>query len=47
MDRYGHELQRFVDAGWMVERPGRLALTRSGMLVANEIMMVFIGDTVR
>jgi oxygen-independent coproporphyrinogen-3 oxidase len=47
VDRYGHELQRFVDAGWMVERPGRLALTRSGMLVANEIMMVFIGDTVR
>ena len=34
--------------GWSWCRPGsRLALTRSGMLVANEIMMVFIGDTVR
>jgi oxygen-independent coproporphyrinogen-3 oxidase len=48
---YGRELERFVEAG-LVEagligrRAGaRLALTRSGMLVANEIMMVFIGDT--
>jgi len=48
LDRYGAELERFVDAGLVVAVPGgRLALTRSGMLVANEIMVVFIGDTVR
>jgi oxygen-independent coproporphyrinogen III oxidase len=48
LDRYGEALRRFVEAGLVVEQPGsRLALTRSGMLVANEIMMVFIGDTVR
>jgi oxygen-independent coproporphyrinogen-3 oxidase len=46
VDRYGPELQRFVEAGWIEYRDGpRLALTRQGMLVANEIMMVFIGDT--
>jgi oxygen-independent coproporphyrinogen-3 oxidase len=46
--RYGAELQRFVEAGLVVTGPGgRLALTRPGMLVANEIMMVFIGDAVR
>jgi oxygen-independent coproporphyrinogen-3 oxidase len=48
LDRYGAGLERFVAAGLVVEGPGaRLALTRSGMLVANEIMMVFIGDAVR
>jgi oxygen-independent coproporphyrinogen-3 oxidase len=48
LDRYGAELERFIDAGMVVALPGgRLALTRSGMLVANEIMMVFIGDAVR
>lgn len=46
--RYGDELQRFIEAGFMERGPGeRLAITRSGMLVANEIMMVFIGGTVR
>lgn len=52
VDRYGEALGRFVEAGLVVEHVGehggaRLALTRPGMLVANEIMMVFIGDTVR
>jgi oxygen-independent coproporphyrinogen III oxidase len=48
LDRYGDALQRFVEAGLIVIQPGsRLALTRSGMLVANEIMVVFIGDAVR
>jgi oxygen-independent coproporphyrinogen-3 oxidase len=48
LDRYGAGLERFVAAGLVVEgRGARLALTRSGMLVANEIMMVFIGDAVR
>jgi oxygen-independent coproporphyrinogen-3 oxidase len=47
-DRYGVELARFIDAGWMVHEPGRrLALTRAGMLVANEVMAVFIGPAVR
>jgi oxygen-independent coproporphyrinogen-3 oxidase len=42
--RYGGELTRFVDAGLLVHEPGvRLALTRPGMLLANEIMAVFIG----
>jgi putative oxygen-independent coproporphyrinogen III oxidase len=42
--RYGSELQRFVEAGLLVHEPGRrLALTRSGMLLANEVMAVFIG----
>jgi oxygen-independent coproporphyrinogen-3 oxidase len=46
LDRYGDELQRFVEAGLVEHREGaRLALTRPGMLVANEIMMVFIGNT--
>jgi len=47
--RYDAELSRFVDAGLVVVNgPGeRLALTRSGMLLANEIMMVFIGGAVR
>jgi len=45
---YGTELAPFVEAGLLLHRPGeRLALTRDGMLVANEIMMVFIGRSVR
>jgi oxygen-independent coproporphyrinogen-3 oxidase len=44
LDRYGTELERFAEAGWIEYRDGRLALTRPGMLVANEIMMVFIGN---
>lgn len=43
-DRYGEELQPFVDAALLIHEPGRrLALTRPGMLVANSIMAVFIG----
>ena len=42
--RYGGELQRFVEAGVLIHEPQRrLALTRSGMLLANEVMAVFIG----
>jgi oxygen-independent coproporphyrinogen III oxidase len=42
--RYGAELKRFVDAGLVVHEPDRrLALTRSGMLMANEVMAVFVG----
>ena len=47
-DRYGAELSRFVDAGLLIHEPRqRLALTASGMLLANEVMAVFIGRTVR
>jgi oxygen-independent coproporphyrinogen-3 oxidase len=46
-DRYP-DLSRCVDAGLLVHEPGRrLRLTRSGMLLANEVMAVFIGPTVR
>jgi oxygen-independent coproporphyrinogen-3 oxidase len=40
--RFGAELQRFREAG-LVEREGdRLRLTRKGMLMANEVLGVFI-----
>jgi oxygen-independent coproporphyrinogen-3 oxidase len=40
--RFGPDLQRFQEAG-VVERDGdRLRLTRRGMLVANEVLRVFI-----
>jgi oxygen-independent coproporphyrinogen-3 oxidase len=56
--RYGSALQPFVEAGLLVHDPGardagsagvggRLRLTRRGMLLANEVMAVFIGPTVR
>jgi oxygen-independent coproporphyrinogen-3 oxidase len=42
--RYGQDLGTFVDAGLLVHEPDRrLALTRAGMLLANEVMSVFIG----
>jgi len=44
---HGDELAGFVEAGLLTHESTRLALTRQGMLVANEIMMVFIGGTVR
>jgi oxygen-independent coproporphyrinogen III oxidase len=48
-DEYGPELERFVDAGLLVYEPARrqLALTRPGMLLANEVMAVFIDRPVR
>ncbi len=47
-DRYGSALAPFVEAGVLVYDPRRrLALTREGMLLANEVMSVFIGGTVR
>ncbi len=46
--RYGAEMAPLVDAGLVRHVPGEhLALTRQGMLVANEIMTVFIGGAVR
>jgi coproporphyrinogen III oxidase-like Fe-S oxidoreductase len=48
-DEYGPQLERFVDAGLLVYEPARrqLALTRPGMLLANEVMAVFIDRPVR
>jgi oxygen-independent coproporphyrinogen-3 oxidase len=46
--RYGRDLEPYVAAGLLVHEPGRsLALTRAGMLLANDIMTVFIGRPVR
>jgi oxygen-independent coproporphyrinogen-3 oxidase len=47
-ERYGQDLATYVSAGWLIHEPGsRLALTRNGMLLANDVMAVFIGGTVR
>jgi oxygen-independent coproporphyrinogen-3 oxidase len=40
--RYGAALQSFVDADLLRREGPRLRLTREGMLVANEIMAVFV-----
>jgi oxygen-independent coproporphyrinogen-3 oxidase len=40
--RYGAELDPFVREGLLVHERGVLRLTREGMLVANEIMEVFV-----
>lgn len=46
--RYGSDLYPYVTAGLLVHEPGRrLALSRNGMLLANDVMAVFIGGTVR
>jgi len=44
--RYGRDLQPFVDEGLLIY-DRRLRLTRAGMLLAHEIMTVFIGVDVR
>ena len=47
-ERYGQDLTPYVTAGLLIHEPGhRLALTRDGMLLANDVMSVFIGGTVR
>lgn len=40
--RYGRQLEPFVEAGRMWHKNGRFGLTREGMLVANEILSVFV-----
>ena len=41
---YGQDLASYVTAGLLLHEPGRrLALTRDGMLLANDVMAVFIG----
>ena len=43
---FGTELQPFRDAGLLIYDGGVLCLTRAGMLLAHEIMAVFIRSTV-
>jgi oxygen-independent coproporphyrinogen-3 oxidase len=45
--RFGSELQLFQEEGLLVYDGARVRLTRRGMLLANEIMTVFISSTVR
>lgn len=40
--RFGARLAPFLDAGILLRGDGRLRLTRSGMLLANEVMSVFV-----
>jgi oxygen-independent coproporphyrinogen III oxidase len=40
--RFGKDLQPFVDEGVLVREGPRLRLTREGMLVANEVMQIFV-----
>jgi oxygen-independent coproporphyrinogen-3 oxidase len=40
--RYGADLERFVDAGLLSRDGSRLRLTRPGMLLAHEVMTVFV-----
>jgi oxygen-independent coproporphyrinogen-3 oxidase len=41
-ERFGTDLERFVDAGCLRRAGSRLALTRQGMLLAHEVMAVFV-----
>ncbi|MDO8794800.1 MAG: radical SAM family heme chaperone HemW [Vicinamibacterales bacterium] len=45
--QFGGELQMFVDEGLLIYDGGSVRLTRAGMLLAHEIMAVFIRSTVR
>jgi oxygen-independent coproporphyrinogen-3 oxidase len=40
--RYGDDLAPFVDAGYLWKDGRRIGLTRTGMLVANEILATFV-----
>jgi oxygen-independent coproporphyrinogen III oxidase len=40
--RYASDLQPFVDAGVLTGDSGSLRLTRRGMLLANEVMAIFV-----
>src|SRR5688572_1454620 len=46
-EQLGEELQPFVQDGLLIYDGGCLRLTRPGMLLANEVMAVFIGSRVR
>ncbi|HMF98917.1 MAG TPA: radical SAM family heme chaperone HemW [Vicinamibacterales bacterium] len=40
--RFGADLQPFLDGGWLRQEGSRLWLTRQGMLLAHEVMAVFV-----
>jgi oxygen-independent coproporphyrinogen III oxidase len=40
--RFGESLQPFVDGGWLIYDGGTLRLSRAGMLVAHDVMTVFL-----
>ena len=40
--RFGDRLAPYLDAGILLRQDGRLRLTRPGMLLANEVMSVFV-----
>jgi coproporphyrinogen III oxidase-like Fe-S oxidoreductase len=44
---FGEELLPCVEAGLLIYDGGSLRLTRAGMLLAHEVMTVFIRSTVR
>ena len=46
-DRFGEDLQPFVDAGVLIYDGRSVRMTREGMLLANEVMAVFIRPGVR
>ena len=41
-DRYGSDLQPYVEGGLLMRQDRRMWLTRRGMLLANDVMAVFI-----
>ncbi|HXE79529.1 MAG TPA: hypothetical protein VNK41_02165, partial [Vicinamibacterales bacterium] len=41
-DRYGKALASFAEAGYVIREGNRLRLNRAGMLLANEVMAVFV-----
>jgi oxygen-independent coproporphyrinogen-3 oxidase len=45
--QFGDQLQPFIDGGLLIYDGARIRLTRAGMLVANEVMAVFINVTER
>ena len=42
MECYGDKFRPFLDSGLLINSDGRLRLTRSGMLVSNEVMGAFV-----
>ena len=41
-DRYGRAMEPFLHEKWLILEGPRLRLTRAGMLMANEVMAVFV-----
>jgi oxygen-independent coproporphyrinogen III oxidase len=39
---FGEALRPYLEAGWLIREGDRLRLTRDGMLMANEVMAVFV-----